>query len=193
MTSSALVYCWIDLELTGLDTELDDIVEIGVIGTTVELDILFEKKIVIRASEDGIARILSNPIVTEMATKSGLLADLTAPDHADLPSVSDAESTLLALLDEYPGGDHVVLAGSGVWHCDLRFLRQHMPSLASRFDDREILDVGSMRRAFKRQTGFDLTEANGQKDHRADTDIRCSLEEGRAFARLFNSLTRNPA
>ena len=187
-----LAYLWVDLELTGLDTELDRIIEFGVIGTTQDLDVLFRRTITVRATRASIARIRSIPPVLAMHTANGLLDELTGPDADSLPTVRDAEVELLQVIDSYTAGT-VILAGSGVWHCDLRFLRHHTPELAARFDVREILDVGTNRRAYRRATGRDLTEANTGKNHRADVDIQCSLDEGRAYFELYRANERVPA
>jgi oligoribonuclease len=186
--SKTLHYVWIDLELTGLITELDDIVEFGVIGTTEDLTPLFRQKIVVHASGAAINRILDQQIVSDMMTANGLLAVLEADRARELlPTVEDAETLILAAMAEYawrPEGN-VILAGSGVVHCDLRFLKRHTPLLAAQFDVREILDVGVMRRRFQRVAGFDLTDVNTAKDHRADVDIECHRQEALAFDALF--------
>jgi oligoribonuclease len=185
-TSDKLRYVLIDLELTGLETQLDDIVEIGVIGTTSDLTPLFDQKIVVRPRLHGLDRIHSNPIATSMHQANGLLAELEAGQYGNtLPTIAEAEHAVIALIDSFEHEDQLVLGGSGVWHCDLRFLRHHTPSLAAYFHDREILEAGILRRTYKAATGTDLVEANAEKNHRADVDIACSLRELRAFFDLF--------
>ena len=184
--TSELQYIWIDLELTGLETELDDIVEFGVIGTTKTLDVLFRQKIVVRPTAHGLDRIYAQPPVLTMHQGNGLLAELEAGRYdSSLSLVGDAEKQILAMIDSFPSADTLILAGSGVWHCDLRFLQRHTPTLAAKLDRREIMDVGTFRRAYKRATGRDLTEANTGKNHRADVDIQCSLDEGHSYFNLF--------
>ena len=185
-TPDKLRYVLIDLELTGLETQLDDIVEIGVIGTTSDLTPLFDQKIVVRPRQHGLDRIHANPIVRTMHESNGLLAELVAGQYgASLPTIAEAEQAVIDLIESVEHEDQLVLGGSGVWHCDLRFLRRHTPALAAYFHDREILEAGVLRRTYKAATGTDLVEANAQKNHRADVDIACSLHELQAFFDLF--------
>ena len=179
-----LTYVWIDLECSGLDETVDDIFEFGVIGTTEDLTTLYTQRIVVRASETALARADSNPFVRQMMADNGLRDELIAGGDT-LPTIGEAEQYLLAAIDRHSTAGTLILAGSGVTHYDLRFLKHHTPTLAARFHDREVLDVGILRRAFKRATGQDLTEANTGKNHRADVDIACHLEEGRSYFSLF--------
>jgi oligoribonuclease (3'-5' exoribonuclease) len=179
---SVLTHWWVDLELTGLDTPGDEIVEFGVIGTDSDFNPIFRQKIVVLPTAEGLARIHSNDIVLNMHKANGLLDELTLGClDSSLPDIHEAERLLIDAIDAYSPAGNLILSGSGIWHCDSRFLKLHTPDLFARFDGREILDVGMERRAYLRATGHDLTEANRGKNHRADVDIQCSLEEGQAF------------
>jgi oligoribonuclease len=188
--SEALHYLFIDLELTGLETKHDDIVEFGVIGTTKNLTALFKQTIVVRPTLHGLTRIYNKPEVDHMFRDNGLLAELEIGREMDtLLTVNEAEQEILAAMSKFPTREDgkVILAGSGVWHCDLRFLQRHTPRLAARFDDREILDVGIERRRYEAATGRSLSKVNEHKNHRADVDIQCHLDEARAFNAMYKS------
>ncbi len=71
MAASNLV--WVDCEMTGLDLEKDEIVEIAVIVTDSELNLLDEGlQLVIKPSSEALANM--GEFVTSMHEKSGLLA-----------------------------------------------------------------------------------------------------------------------
>jgi oligoribonuclease (3'-5' exoribonuclease) len=187
-STQPLHYVWVDLELTGLNTIDDEIVEFGVIGTTIDLDVLFTRTIVVQATGRGLARIRSNPPVLAMHRASGLMNELQNPDASQL-TLWEAEAELVNIINSFPRrpDGKVIIAGSGVIHCDRRFMAHHTPALEALFDDREMFDVGHERRAFVAATGVTLSDVNDAKNHRADVDILCHLEEGREFFGLYRS------
>jgi oligoribonuclease (3'-5' exoribonuclease) len=182
---SVLTHWWVDLELTGLETPGDEIVEFGVIGTDSDFNPIFRQKIVVLPTAAGLARIHAQDIVLNMHQSNGLLDELTLGYlDGSLPDIHQAEQLLIEAIDAHAPADKLILSGSGVWHCDIRFLKLFTPELFDRFDRREILDVGTERRSYLRATGSNLTEANAGKNHRADVDIQCSLDEGLAFLEM---------
>ncbi|WP_159600713.1 exonuclease domain-containing protein [Agromyces humi] len=181
-TPRTLTNVWVDLECTGLDHELDAILEIGAIGTDENLDELFEFTSTIRAPRAAINRMRANPYVRPMHLANGLFDEVTDPaSSAQLPDVLDVEAALIEeVMAHQLRKDHtVILSGSGVSHYDIRFLKQHMPALSTLFSDREFCDTGQERRAYLRDTGTDLAFVNDLKPHRALDDVRLHLEEGR--------------
>ena len=64
----------IDLETTGPDTELDDIVEVGLLLCDQSLNIVDSFQRVISPTGQGMDRLLGNDVVRSMHTESGLLA-----------------------------------------------------------------------------------------------------------------------
>ena len=78
---------WIDCEMTGLDLEKDVLVEIAVLVTDSELNVIGEGvDVVIKATDAQLAAM--NEYVTEMHTNSGLIAEIPKGISA-----ADAEAT----------------------------------------------------------------------------------------------------
>ncbi|KQO98861.1 hypothetical protein ASF30_12425 [Leifsonia sp. Leaf264] len=188
MTDNTLTHLWVDLEATGLDPVLDDIIEFGVIGTNNNLDTLFEYEAVVFASEAAVNRAAANDPVREMHTGNGLMAIISDPIlRQELPTVELVERQIIDLIKSYPHNGTLVLSGSGVWQYDTKMLLHKTPALRSLLDDRETNDVGLVRKAYRRATGTDLTGVNDGKNHRAIVDIRLHLAEARIQADMYRA------
>lgn len=179
----SLHYLFLDLETTGLDERLDDIIELGVVGTTAELQPIFERSYVVAPTVTGLARLMAIAVLVEMHTNNGLLADLHDPAKTSL--MADVERDLIELITEHrPENGKVLMGGSGVSHFDDRFLPVYLPNL-NRLLHYNTLDIGVMRIAYETWTGTDLTVVNELKTHRALDDVYCHIAESKAFRTLF--------
>ena len=179
---------WIDLESTGLDTAVDEIIEIGAMITDLDYELLVEFRTVVLPTARGTARLRANPFVTEMHRINGLTAELEALAGAADMSIEAAESRILALIEVVGLSEATFyIAGSGVASFDRPMVNRLMPRLAAKLHYAPI-DVGILRRCYKLATGVDLVEVNNDKTHRAIEDVRCHLTEGRAFRDLFRSV-----
>jgi oligoribonuclease len=190
-TEADKLLLWLDLESTGLDTSNgDEIIEIGCILTTADLRVLGEFEAVVKPSADARVRLSNNQFLVDMHTKNGLLDEI----NDGLP-IDQIELDLLHWLDSlgaevcwltpwYPVGQKLTLAGSGVGHFDLPTVRVHMPTLANHLNY-YVIDVGTIRRAHDMWIGTPVSAANDAKTHRAIDDVRCHLEEAKAFAKMW--------
>ena len=177
---------WLDLETTGDQPGVDEIVEVAAIRTGRDLVEQDTFTGIVPPSPFGFGRIESNPIVRDMHITSGLLAELRAADAGGQGFVS---GNVLAgveqlLLSWFPDDVQITIAGSGVAAFDIPMIRVAMPALAARLTYFS-LDVGPLRRFYHLANGRHLVEVNKQKTHRAMDDVLCHLEEGRAFRDLF--------
>lgn len=162
---------WIDCEMTGLDVEKDCLVEIAVLITDSELNILDEGlSVVIKPREDSLAGM--GEFVTNMHKESGLLELL--PDG--LP-IEQAESQILEYIKQFaPEKRTAPLAGNSIG-TDRMFLNRYMPDLDSHLHYRNI-DVSSIKELVRRwfpKVYFQLPKKAG--GHRALADIRESIAE----------------
>ena len=181
-TGTDKLLLWLDLESTGLDTSNgDEIIEIGCILTTGDLRVLGEFEAVVKPSDSAMAQLTANKFVMDMHAANGLLDELSGGR-----SINQAEFDLLLWLRSL--GVHadqkLTLAGSGVGHFDLPTVRVHIPTLAARLNY-YVLDVGTIRRAHDMWVGTPVSAANDAKTHRAIDDVRCHLEEAKAFRELW--------
>ncbi len=173
--SSADRIVWIDCEMTGLDLAADALVEIAVVVTDSELNVLGEGvEVVISPPDEALAQM--NDFVRNMHTTSGLLEDL--PGGATL---AEAEERVLEYLREWiPEPGKAPLAGNSVG-TDKAFLDRDMPALMGHLHYR-VIDVSSIKELARRwypRVYFSSPEKHG--GHRALADILESIDELRYY------------
>ena len=162
---------WVDCEMTGLDTQNDVLVEIAVLVTDSDLNIIGDGvDLVIKASPEQISGM--NEFVTKMHTDSGLIDEI--PNGV---SVSDAENTILKYLESsgVVAGKSPI-AGNSVY-VDRIFIARDMPKLAEHLHYRTI-DVSSIKELTRRwypKVYFNSPAKTG--NHRALGDIKDSIAE----------------
>jgi oligoribonuclease len=162
---------WIDCEMTGLSLEKDVLVEIAVLVTDSELNVIGEGiDLVIKATPEQLAGM--NEFVTQMHTTSGLITEI--PNGI---SVTAAEDAILAYLESagtLPGKSP--LAGNSV-SVDRNFIARDMSRLNEYLHYRTI-DVSSIKELARRwypKIYFAAPAKTG--NHRALGDIQDSIEE----------------
>jgi oligoribonuclease len=168
-SSESLV--WIDCEMTGLDVEKDCLVEIAVVITDSELNILDEGlSVVIKPREESLAGM--GEFVTNMHKESGLLELL--PNGVAL---EDAEAKILEYVKGFaPEARTAPLAGNSIG-TDRMFINRYMPALDAHLHYRNV-DVSSIKELVRRwypKVYFQLPKKSG--GHRALADIRESIAE----------------
>jgi oligoribonuclease len=167
---------WIDLEMTGLDTANHTIVEIAVLLTDSELEIVDDGiDIVVHASPEELAKM--DDFVRKMHTKSGLLPAI----EASTLSLEDAGKAVLAYLAErLPGPGTAPLCGNSIG-VDRRFLDRYLPEVDQYLHYRSV-DVSSFKELCRRwYPDVYKHRPDKQETHRALDDIRESIEELRFY------------
>ena len=176
---------WIDLEMTGLDPDTDRIVELAMIITDGQLDVLVEgPDIVISAPDDALDAM--DDIVRQMHAASGLTPAIRASEV----TVEQAEKMALEFVKEHvPEARLAPLAGNSV-HADRAFLRRYMPELEAYVHYRNV-DVSTLKELARRWHPEALAQAPKKAGgHRALADIRESIEEMRYWRRaIFKDTT----
>jgi len=162
---------WIDCEMTGLSLETDALVEIAVLVTDSELNVIGDGiDLVIHATEGQLDGM--NDFVRNMHTSSGLIDEI--PHGID---VASAEQQILAYLES--AGVTVgksPLAGNSV-SVDRNFIARDMKALAEYLHYRTI-DVSTIKELSRRwypKAYFNAPAKTG--NHRALGDIKDSIEE----------------
>ncbi|WP_167051267.1 oligoribonuclease [Salinibacterium sp. ZJ77] len=168
-TSERLV--WIDCEMTGLDLEVDELVEVAVVVTDYELTPLDAGfSIVIRPDQSALDHM--NDFVRDMHTSSGLLEEI--PNGV---SLADAEFQVLEYIQRFvPDHGTAPLAGNTIG-TDRAFLAKYMPRIDSYLHYRNV-DVSSIKELSRRwfpRVYFQAPAKNG--GHRALADILESIRE----------------
>jgi oligoribonuclease len=162
---------WIDCEMTGLSLEKDVLVEIAVLVTDSDLNVIGDGvDVVIKASAEQLAGM--NEFVTQMHTSSGLITEI--PNGI---SVAEAEAKVIAYLESaatQPGKSP--LAGNSV-SVDRSFIARDMPLLNDYLHYRTV-DVSSIKELTRRwfpKAYFAAPAKTG--NHRALGDIQDSIAE----------------
>ena len=114
---------WIDCEMTGLNIEVDCLVEVAVVITNSELEVLDAGiEVVIKPTPEGLANM--SDFVREMHTKSGLIDQFETGLE-----LAEAEAVLLEYIQRFvPDARTAPLAGNSIG-TDRMFLNRHMPTL----------------------------------------------------------------
>jgi len=162
---------WIDCEMTGLDLAEDALIEVAVLVTDSELNLLGEGvDIVIKPPAQALEQM--QDVVREMHTASGLLQALDGGTSLDI-----AQAMVMAYVRTWvPEPRKAPLAGNSV-STDRSFLARDMPELEAHLHYR-IIDVSSIKELARRwypRVYFASPEKNG--GHRALADIRDSINE----------------
>jgi oligoribonuclease len=167
---------WIDCEMTGLDLEQDRLIEVAVLITDGELNLIDEGlDLVIGAP----AEVLDNmvPVVAEMHGKSGL----TEAVRASTLTVAEAEQQVLDYVKQHiPERRRAPLCGNSI-ATDRSFLARDMKELDD-FLHYRMVDVSSVKELAKRwypRAYYASPEKKG--GHRALADILESVEELRYY------------
>lgn len=162
---------WIDCEMTGLDLAVDELVEIAVIITDFELNVLDEGfQIVIKPDDSALANM--SEFVTDMHRSSGLLDEI--PNGV---SLADAEFQALEYIQRFvPLEGKAPLAGNTIG-TDRMFLAKYMPRVDRWLHYRSI-DVSSIKELSRRWYARAYIHAPAKNGgHRALADIRESVRE----------------
>ena len=178
MGSNSQNLVWMDLEMTGLDPDVDRILEIATIITNSHLDILAEGPVVVvKQSEELLAGM--DEWNTEHHTNSGLVERV----RNEGVSESDAEQLTLEFVRQYTEESESPLSGNSIGQ-DRRFLVRYMPELESHLHYRN-LDVSTVKELAVRWRP-DIAESIVKKGaHRALDDIKDSIEELKAYKKSF--------
>jgi oligoribonuclease len=163
---------WIDCEMTGLDLGRDALIEIAVLVTDGELNVLGEGvDVVIHADDAALAGMPD--IVRDMHERSGL----TEAVRASTVTVPEAEQLALDYIRRYvPDPRSAPLAGNSI-ATDRGFLARDMPALDAHLHYR-MVDVSSVKELCRRwyPRVFYAKPEKGLA-HRALADIQESLRE----------------
>ena len=170
MTADAANLIWIDLEMTGLDTQADYIIEIATIITDSRLEVLAEGPVLaIHQSEAVMSRM--DEWNTRQHAKSGLTERVR---NSTLNEVQ-AERQTIEFLGRYVPVNTSPMCGNSICQ-DRRFLARCMPELERYFHYRN-LDVSTIKELAMRWSPALARGFTKQSTHLALDDVRDSIRE----------------
>ncbi|MCH8867170.1 MAG: oligoribonuclease [Proteobacteria bacterium] len=161
---------WIDLEMTGLDTTSDTIIEIATIITDCDLNELAEGPVLaIGQSKETMDSM--DDWNTRQHAKSGL----TERVLASKVSLAAAERATIEFLEKWVGTGLSPMCGNSICQ-DRRFLAREMPQLEGYFHYRH-LDVSTLKVVAQRWAPDVAAGFTKDSAHLALSDIRDSIAE----------------
>ncbi len=171
---------WMDLEMTGLNPEINVIIEIATVVTTAGLDIVAEgPSLAVMQPKESMD--LMDEWNQQHHSESGLLDRIASHGVSQL----EAEAMTLDFVSSHVDRGEAPLCGNSIWQ-DRRFLARQMPSLESYFHYR-IVDVSTIKELAQRWAPTVLDEVIKKGNHRALDDVLESIAELRHYrTHLFN-------
>jgi len=181
MASEIPPLVWIDCEMTGLDLNKDALIEIAVLVTDENLNILGDGVDLVIKTDSKSLKGMSDE-VRKMHTESGLIEKLS-----DGVSMSLAEEKILEYLALFTAAGKSPIAGNSIG-MDRNFISRDMPKLSGYLHYRSI-DVSSIKELARRwypKVYFNAPKKTG--NHRALGDIQDSIAELKYYREnIFNS------
>lgn len=161
---------WLDCEMTGLDPEIERIIEIAVIVTGPNLESRTEGPVLVIHQSDA---QLDKMDAWNKGThgKSGLINKVKASTLTE----EQAQDQLIAFLKQYVPAKGSPMCGNSIGQ-DRRFLVKYMPKLEAFFHYRN-LDVSTLKELAKRWRPELHAAFKKQQRHTALADVHESIDE----------------
>ena len=169
---------WIDLEMTGLVPEKDNIIEIATVVTDADLNVLAEGPS-IAIHQDNKHLDSMDEWNTRQHTKSGLVQRVKESEI----SLNEAEKQTLDFLMKYVDLGASPMCGNSICQ-DRRFLYNYMPKLEKFFHYRHI-DVSTLKELAVRWKPDVVSTSFKQSKHLALSDIYDSINELKHYREHF--------
>jgi len=181
MAKSKKNLIWIDLEMTGLDTNNDYIIEIATIVTDGDLNVIAEGPMIAIHQSDEILDAMDE-WNTRQHGGSGLVDRIKATRVTE----ADAEQQTLDFLKEHVPAGVSPMCGNSICQ-DRRFMARIMPELEAYFHYRN-LDVSSLKELARRWAPKVEKSFKKKSSHLAMDDVKDSIRELQHYRELFIKL-----
>jgi oligoribonuclease len=172
---------WLDCEMTGLNPEVDRIIEIAVIVTGPHLENRTEGPVLVIHQSDAQLGLMD---AWNKGThgKSGLIDKVKVSTTTE----EDAQAQLIAFLSQYVPANGSPMCGNSIGQ-DRRFLVKYMPKLEAFFHYRNV-DVSTLKELSKRWKPEVQASFKKQQRHTALADVHESIDEMEHYKTHFLKL-----
>ena len=182
MSSSDDNLIWLDMEMSGLNTETDKVLEVATVVTDPDLNIIAEGPVIVIHQSDEILNAM-DAWNQSTHSKSGLI------EKVKLSSFDEAyaEETTIEFLKKHIAPNKSPMCGNSICQ-DRRFMAKHMPSLENYFHYRN-LDVSVFKELSRRWSPSLYQGFKKSSKHEALSDIYESIEELKYYREHFLKLS----
>ena len=169
---------WIDLEMTGLNTETDRIIEIATIVTDKHLNVLGEGPVLAIHQPEHVLNAMD-----EWNRKQHGGSGLSDRVRSSAVTAAEAEQRTLDFLARHIAAGKSPMCGNSICQ-DRRFLAREMPKLERFFHYRN-LDVSTLKELARRWAPAVFEGMKKASTHLALDDIRESIDELKYYREKF--------
>lgn len=172
---------WIDMEMSGLNSERERILEVALVVTDAQLNTVAEAPVLVVHQPD---EVLDAMDAWNKGThgKSGLIDKV----RASRLSEAEVEAQMIAFLQQHVPAGTSPMSGNSICQ-DRRFLARAMPQLEAYFHYRN-LDVSSLKELARRWKPGIVNGFNKENKHEALADIYESIAELKYYREHFIKL-----
>ena len=172
---------WLDMEMTGLNPDIDKVIEVAMIVTDSQLNTLAEAPVlVVHQSDEALDAMDSWNKSTH--ARSGLIAKVKAATLSE----AEVEQKFLDFMAQYVPASVTPMCGNSICQ-DRRFMVRHLPRLEAYFHYRN-LDVSTLKELVKRWKPELIKGMVKHGKHEALADIQESIAELKYYREHFLKL-----
>ncbi|SEN41486.1 oligoribonuclease [Nitrosomonas marina] len=172
---------WIDMEMTGLDPDKDRIIEVAIVITDGQLNMLAESPVLVVSQSNAVLEGMDKWNRSTHA-KSGLIGKVKASTMTE----ADVETQMLSFLRQHVPSGASPMCGNSICQ-DRRFMARWMPGLEAYFHYRN-LDVSTLKELVKRWKPEIASGLKKESKHEALADIYDSINELKYYREHFIGL-----
>ncbi|MCB1949650.1 MAG: oligoribonuclease [Burkholderiales bacterium] len=169
---------WIDMEMTGLDPDKDRIIEVAIVITDGQLNMLAESPVLVVSQSNTVLEGMDKWNQSTHA-KSGLINKVKSSTLSE----ADVEMQMLTFLRQHVPSGASPMCGNSICQ-DRRFMARWMPQLEAYFHYRN-LDVSTFKELVKRWKPEIASGLKKEGKHEALADIYDSINELKYYRQHF--------
>lgn len=174
---------WLDLEMTGLDSDVDIILEVAVIITDHKFNELARYESKVYHDFEKTKKLLNNNSWwLDYPENKKIFLDQAENGVQTL----QVQMQLIELIDSVAKDQIVYLAGNSI-HSDRKFIAKEWPILNSRLHYR-MLDVSSFKILMNNRFSIEFKK---ESNHRAILDVQDSINELDFYLKYLTNLSKN--